>query len=151
MFMTSQSSVKDKILATPSETSKVENAPAEMLCDLNNQMEKRADDGSIGWKCNGRDPCIKHPQADGQSEHMIQTLDDMMRALVIDFGGSYHSSIRCAPFEALNGRKCRSPILWVEIGESSLTGLELVQETTNKVVLVKGKALSGERSSKELC
>ncbi|GJW80926.1 ribonuclease H-like domain-containing protein [Tanacetum coccineum] len=65
-----------------------------------------------------------HPQADGQSERMIQTLEDIMRACVIDFGGSYHLSIRCAPFEALYGRKCRSPVLWVEIGESSLTGLE---------------------------
>ncbi|GJV85530.1 hypothetical protein Tco_1525428 [Tanacetum coccineum] len=45
MSMTTQSSVKDKILATPSETSKVENALAEMLRDLDQQMEKRADDG----------------------------------------------------------------------------------------------------------
>ncbi|GJU22838.1 hypothetical protein Tco_1156180 [Tanacetum coccineum] len=52
------------------------------------------------------------------------TLEDIMRACVIDFGGSYHSIIRCAPFEALYGRKCRSPVLWAEIGESSLTGLE---------------------------
>ncbi|GJY21030.1 hypothetical protein Tco_0393596 [Tanacetum coccineum] len=51
----------------------------------------------------------------------------------------YHLSIRSALFEALYGRKCRSPILWAEIGESSLTGLELVQETTDKVVLVKEK------------
>ncbi|GJW48126.1 putative reverse transcriptase domain-containing protein [Tanacetum coccineum] len=80
---------------------------------------------------------ILDPQADGQSEHMIQTLEDIMRACVIDFGGSYYLSIRSAPFEALYGRKCRSPILWAEIGESSLTGLELVQETTDKVVLVK--------------
>ncbi|GKF77017.1 putative reverse transcriptase domain-containing protein [Tanacetum coccineum] len=80
----------------------------------------------------------------------------MLRACVIDFGGSwdvhlplaefsynnsYHSSIRRAPFEALYdyGRKCRSHVLWLEIGESSLTGLELVQETTDKVVLVKEK------------
>ncbi|GKB43348.1 hypothetical protein Tco_0888290 [Tanacetum coccineum] len=70
---------------------------------------------------------------------MIQTLEDIMRACVIDFGGSYHLSIRCAPFEALYGRKCRSPVLWAEIGESSLTGLKLVQETTDKVVLVKEK------------
>ncbi|GJV65145.1 putative reverse transcriptase domain-containing protein [Tanacetum coccineum] len=63
-----------------------------------------------------------HPQTDGQSERTIQTLEDMLRAYVIDFGGSwdthlplvefsynnrYHSSIRCAPFEALYGRKCR--------------------------------------------
>ncbi|GKA00699.1 putative reverse transcriptase domain-containing protein [Tanacetum coccineum] len=95
-----------------------------------------------------------HPQTDGQSERTIQTLEDMLRACVIDFGGSwdvhlplaefsynnsYHSSIRCAPFEALYGRKCRSPVLWAEIGESSLIGPELVQEMTNKVVLIKEK------------
>ncbi|GJU98854.1 putative reverse transcriptase domain-containing protein [Tanacetum coccineum] len=82
---------------------------------------------------------IWHPQADEQSERMIQTLEDIMRACVINFGGSYHLSIRCALFEALNGRKYRSPVLWAEIGESSLTGLELVQETTDNVVLVKEK------------
>ncbi|GJU64214.1 hypothetical protein Tco_1246049 [Tanacetum coccineum] len=71
---------------------------------------------------------------------MIQTLEDIMRAYVIDFGGSYHLSIRCAPFEALYGRKYRSPVLWAEIGESCLTRLELVQETTDKVVLVKEKS-----------
>ncbi|GJY01079.1 putative reverse transcriptase domain-containing protein [Tanacetum coccineum] len=95
-----------------------------------------------------------HPQTDGQSERTIQTLEDMLRACVIDFGGSwdvhlplaefsynnsYHSSIRCAPFEALYGRKCRSPVLWAEIGESSLIGPELVQEMTDKVVLIKEK------------
>ncbi|GKD30428.1 putative nucleotidyltransferase, ribonuclease H [Tanacetum coccineum] len=84
----------------------------------------------------------------------IQTLEDMLRACVIDFGGSwdvhlplakfsynnsYYSSIRCAPFEALYGRKCRSPVLWAEIGESSLIGLELVLETTDRVVLIKEK------------
>ncbi|GKE55467.1 putative reverse transcriptase domain-containing protein [Tanacetum coccineum] len=77
------------------------------------------------------------PQTDGQSEHTIQTLEDMLRACVIDFGGSwnihlrlagfsynnsYHSSIRCAPFEALYGRKYRSPVLWAEIGDSGLIG-----------------------------
>ncbi|GJZ70432.1 putative reverse transcriptase domain-containing protein [Tanacetum coccineum] len=95
-----------------------------------------------------------HPQMDKQSEHTIQTLEDMLRACVIDFGGSwdvhlplaefsynnsYHSSIRCAPFEALYGRKCRSPVLWAEIRESSLIGPELVQETTDKVALIKEK------------
>ncbi|GKC96609.1 hypothetical protein Tco_1162051 [Tanacetum coccineum] len=54
-------------------------------------------------------------------------------------GMSYHSSIRCAPFEALYGRKCRSPVLWAEIGESSLIGPELVQKTTDKVMLIKEK------------
>ncbi|GKA09196.1 putative reverse transcriptase domain-containing protein [Tanacetum coccineum] len=70
-----------------------------------------------------------HPQTDGQSERTIQTLEDMRRACVLDFEGSwdvhlllvefsynnsYHSSIRCAPFKALYGRKCHSPIMWAE-------------------------------------
>ncbi|GJS40780.1 putative reverse transcriptase domain-containing protein [Tanacetum coccineum] len=95
-----------------------------------------------------------HPQTDGQSEHTIQTLEDMLRACMIDFGGSwdvhlplvefsynnsYHSSIRCASFEALYGRKCRSYVLWIEIRESRLIGPELVHETTDKVVLIKEK------------
>ncbi|GJR86353.1 putative reverse transcriptase domain-containing protein [Tanacetum coccineum] len=89
-----------------------------------------------------------HPQTDGQSEHTIQTLKDMLRVCVLDFGGSwdvylplveflynnsYHSSVRCAPFEALYGRKCRSPIMWAEVGEGQLIGPELVQETTEKI------------------
>ncbi|GKF59707.1 putative reverse transcriptase domain-containing protein, partial [Tanacetum coccineum] len=95
-----------------------------------------------------------HPQTDGQSERTIQTFEDMLRACVIDFGGSwdvhlplaefsynnsYHSSIRRAPFEALYGRKCRSPVLWAKIGESRLIGPGLVQEMTDKVVLIKKK------------
>nr|GEX92876.1 putative reverse transcriptase domain-containing protein [Tanacetum cinerariifolium] len=95
-----------------------------------------------------------HPQTDGQSERTIQTLEDMLRTCIIDFGGSwdvhlplvefsynksYHSSIRCAPFEALYGRKCRSLMLWAEIEEGSLIGPELVLETTDKVVMIKEK------------
>nr|GEV53875.1 hypothetical protein [Tanacetum cinerariifolium] len=67
-----------------------------------------------------------HLQTDGQSERTIQTLEDMLRACVIDFG-------------ALYGRKCRSPVLRAEIEESSLIGPELIQEATNKVVLIKEK------------
>ncbi|GJT97437.1 putative reverse transcriptase domain-containing protein [Tanacetum coccineum] len=55
------------------------------------------------------------------------------------YNNSYHSSIQCAPFEALYGRKCRSPMLWAEIEESSLFGSELVLEMTDKVVLIKEK------------
>nr|GEV14706.1 putative reverse transcriptase domain-containing protein [Tanacetum cinerariifolium] len=89
-----------------------------------------------------------HPQTDGQSERTIQTLEDMLRSCVMDFGGSwevhlplvefsynnsYHSSVRCASFEALYGRKFRSPILWTEVGEGQLIGLEIVQENTKKI------------------
>ncbi|GKB40044.1 reverse transcriptase domain-containing protein, partial [Tanacetum coccineum] len=95
-----------------------------------------------------------HPQTDGQSECTIQTLEDMIRACVLDFGGSwdvhlplvefsynnsYHSSVRCAPFEALYGRKCCSPIMWPEVGEGQLIGPELVQETTEKISQIKDR------------
>ncbi|GJU49533.1 putative reverse transcriptase domain-containing protein [Tanacetum coccineum] len=73
-----------------------------------------------------------HPQTDGQSERIIQTLEDMLHACVIDFGSSwdrpsfttcvefsynnsYHASIKDAPYEALYGRKCRSPVCWSEV------------------------------------
>nr|GEY23931.1 hypothetical protein [Tanacetum cinerariifolium] len=55
------------------------------------------------------------------------------------YNNGYQSSIRCAPFKALYGRKCRLPVLWTEIRESRLIGPELVQETTDKVVLIKEK------------
>ncbi|GJU37856.1 putative reverse transcriptase domain-containing protein [Tanacetum coccineum] len=95
-----------------------------------------------------------HPQTDGQSERTIHTLEDMLRACVLDFGGSwdvhlpfvefsynnsYHSSVRCAPFKALYGRKCRSLIMWAEIGEGQLIGLALVQETNEKISQIKDR------------
>ncbi|GJZ28260.1 putative reverse transcriptase domain-containing protein [Tanacetum coccineum] len=93
-----------------------------------------------------------HPQTDGQSERTIQTLEDMLRACAIDFGkgwvnhlplvefsynNSYHASIKAAPFEALYGRKCRSPVCWAEVGEVQLTGPEIVQEKIEKIVQIK--------------
>ncbi|GJZ65143.1 putative reverse transcriptase domain-containing protein [Tanacetum coccineum] len=50
---------------------------------------------------------------------------------------SYHASIKAAPFEALYGRKCRSPVCWAKVGDARLTGPELVQETTEKIVQTK--------------
>ena len=76
-----------------------------------------------------------HPQTDGQAEHTIKTLEDMLRACVIDFKGnwydhifviesaynySYHSSIQMSPYKALYGRRCRSPIEWFKVGKSRL-------------------------------
>ncbi|GJU74355.1 hypothetical protein Tco_1265760 [Tanacetum coccineum] len=55
----------------------------------------------------------------------------------------YHSSVRCAPFEALYGRKCRSPIMWAEVGEGQLIGPELVQETTEKISQIKDRLKKG--------
>ncbi|GJW67863.1 putative reverse transcriptase domain-containing protein [Tanacetum coccineum] len=55
------------------------------------------------------------------------------------YNNSYHSSVRCAPFEALYGRKCRSPFMWAEVGECQLIGPELVQETTEKISQIKDR------------
>ncbi|KAL2249898.1 UNVERIFIED_CONTAM: Transposon Tf2-12 polyprotein [Sesamum indicum] len=93
-----------------------------------------------------------HPQTDGQSERMIQILEDMMRACTMEFKGnwddhlplmefaynnSFHSSIGMAPYEALYGRRCRSPICWDIEGLRQLEGPELVQEIVEKVQVVK--------------
>ncbi|GJV47664.1 putative reverse transcriptase domain-containing protein [Tanacetum coccineum] len=93
-----------------------------------------------------------HPQTDDQSERTIQTLEDRLRACVMNFGkgwdrhlplvkfsynNSYHTSIKAAPFEALYGRKCRSPICWAEVGDAQLTGPEIVHETTEKIIQIK--------------
>ncbi|GJW75713.1 putative reverse transcriptase domain-containing protein [Tanacetum coccineum] len=95
-----------------------------------------------------------HPETDGQSERTIQTLEDMLRACVLDFGknwdrhlplvefsynNSYHTSIKAAPFEALYGRKCRSPVCWAEVGEAQLTGPAIIHETTEKIVQIKSR------------
>lgn len=83
-----------------------------------------------------------HPQTDGQSERTIQSLEDLLRACVLEQGGawdsflplieftynnSYHSSIGMAPFEALYGWRCRTPLCWFESGENVVLGPDIVQ------------------------
>jgi hypothetical protein len=95
-----------------------------------------------------------HPQTDGQSERTIQSLEDLLRVCVLEQGGtwdsylplieftynnSYHASIGMAPFEALYGRRCRTPLCWFESGESVVLGPEIVQQTTEKVKLIREK------------
>ncbi|GJU37975.1 putative reverse transcriptase domain-containing protein [Tanacetum coccineum] len=93
-----------------------------------------------------------HLETDRQSERTIQTLKDMLRACVIDFGkgwerhlpqvefsynNSYHASIKAAPFEVLYGRKCRSPVCWAKVGDIQLTRPEIIHETTKKIVQIR--------------
>ncbi|CAJ2642459.1 unnamed protein product [Trifolium pratense] len=95
-----------------------------------------------------------HPQTDGQSERTIQSLEDLLRACVLEQGvswdsclplieftynNSFHSSIGMAPFEALYGRRCRTPLCWFESGESVILGPEIVQETTEKIRMIREK------------
>ncbi|GJT42628.1 putative reverse transcriptase domain-containing protein [Tanacetum coccineum] len=176
MSMTIQSSIKEKLLAAQNEAIKEENAPAEMLRGLDQQMKKKEDGGLyfmdriwiplIGdlrtmimdeehntrysihpgadkmyydlrdmywWPvladvAEGIGNTTKHehgyhPQMDGQTE--------------FSYNNSYHSSIRCAPFEALYKRKFRSHVLWAEVGDNRLIGPKMVQETIDKVILIK--------------
>ncbi|GJR65599.1 putative reverse transcriptase domain-containing protein [Tanacetum coccineum] len=93
-----------------------------------------------------------HSQTNGQSERTIQSLEDMLRAYVIDHGNgcvkhlplvdfshnnSYHASIKATQFEALYSRKCRSAVCWAEVGQVQLTDPEIVQETIEKVIQIK--------------
>ncbi|KAM1391562.1 hypothetical protein ACFX2I_019269 [Malus domestica] len=93
-----------------------------------------------------------HPQTDGQSERTIQTLEDMLRSSVLQFGdswhdrldlmefaynNSFHSSIGMSPFEALYGRACRTPLCWLEVGERVLESPEIVDETTQNIQVIK--------------
>ncbi|GJS58891.1 putative reverse transcriptase domain-containing protein [Tanacetum coccineum] len=104
-----------------------------------------------------------HPETNGQSERTIQTLENMLRTCVIDFGkgwvkhlplakfsynNSYHTSIKAAPYEALYGQKCRSPVCWEKVGEAQLTGLELIQETTEKIILIKQRIQAAQDRQK---
>ncbi|GJX29837.1 putative reverse transcriptase domain-containing protein [Tanacetum coccineum] len=138
--------------------------PASIICDRDGRFT------SNFWrsfqKALGTDISMStayHPETDGQSERTIQTLEDMLRACVIDFGkgwvkhlplaefsynNSYHASIKAAPYEALYGRKCRSPVCWAEVGEAQLTGPELIQETTEKIVLIKQRMQAAQDRQK---
>nr|GEV13730.1 retrovirus-related Pol polyprotein from transposon opus [Tanacetum cinerariifolium] len=63
--------------------------------------------------------------------------DTHLPLVEFSYNNNYHKSIKCAPFEALYGRKCRSPVIWTEIGESQLIGPEIMQETTEKIFQIK--------------
>ena len=102
-----------------------------------------------------------HPQTDGQSERTIQTLEDMLRACMLDFQGSwekhiplvefaynnsFHASIGMAPYEALYGRKCRSPSHWDEVGERKLLGPEILQQTKDLIVKIRQTMKTARRA-----
>nr|GEV51335.1 hypothetical protein [Tanacetum cinerariifolium] len=61
---------------------------------------------------------------------------------------SYHASIKAVPFEALYGRKCRSPVCWSKVEDSQLTGLELIRKMTEKIVQIKNRSLTARSRQK---
>ena len=97
-----------------------------------------------------------HPQTYGQSERTIQVLEDMLRACVLyhkgweehlplvefTYNNSYQASIQMAPYEALYGRPCRSHLCWTEVGENSITGLDLIRDTSENVSLIRQRLLT---------
>ena len=104
-----------------------------------------------------------HPQTDGQTERTIQTLEDLLRACIIEqqgswmdclplieftYNNSYQASIGMAPFEALYGRKCKTPICWYDDGEAVLLGPEMLQQINEQVKLIREKIKASQDRQK---
>nr|GEW39178.1 retrotransposon protein, putative, Ty3-gypsy subclass [Tanacetum cinerariifolium] len=105
----------------------------------------------------------KHQKPSGLLRKNHSDIKRYVRAFVIDFGNgwerhlplvkfsynnSYHASIKAAPFEALYGRKCRSPVCWAEVEDAQLTGPELIHETTEKIVQIKQRIQAAQDRQK---
>ena len=103
-----------------------------------------------------------HPQTDGQSKRVIQILEDMLRSCAIDYEGSwdrhiplvefvynnsFQSSIGMAPYEALYGRKCRTPLCWKELSERKVIGPDLIQEEKVKMIRERLKVATDRQKS----
>ena len=104
-----------------------------------------------------------HPQTDGQTERLNQVLEDMLRACVIEFPGSWDShlhlmefaynnsfqaTIGMAPFEALYGKCCRTPVCWSEVGEHRLMGPELVRSTNEAIQKIRARMQTAQSRQK---
>jgi hypothetical protein len=108
---------------------------------------------------------VYHPQTDGQTERVNQILEDMLRACVLHYGknwdkclllaefsynNNYQSSLKMAPFEALYGRRCRTPLNWSQVGEREIFGPDLVLEAEEKVRVIK-KNLEAAQARQKSC
>jgi len=104
-----------------------------------------------------------HAATDGQSERTIRTLEDLLRACALEFhenwesslplvefsyNNSYHSSIKMAPFEALYGRKCRSPLCWNDKTENLVLGPDLLRETFDQVTIIRDRMKAAQDRQK---
>jgi hypothetical protein len=105
---------------------------------------------SLGTKLNFS--TAYHPQTDGQTERINQILEDMLRACALQYGtrwdkslpyaefsynNSYKKSLQMAPFEALYGRKCRTPLFWNQTGESQVFGPDILNDAEKKVRMIR--------------
>ena len=104
-----------------------------------------------------------HPQTDGQTKRTNQVLEDMLRACALKHGGSwdkslpyaefsynnsYQASLKMAPFEALYGRKCRTPLYWSQTGESQVFGPEILQEAERQVQIIQDNLRTAQSRQK---
>ena len=104
-----------------------------------------------------------HPQTDGQTERVNQVLEDMLRACVISFpekwnkylswaefsyNNSYQESIQMAPFEALYGKKCRTPLNWVEVGDRGYFGPDFIKEARDTVSVIQSHLKAAQTRQK---
>ena len=104
-----------------------------------------------------------HPQTGGQTERVNQILEDMLRACVLNYStkwdeclplaefaynNSYQESIKMAPFEALYGRRCRTPLNWSEPGERELYGVDMVEEVEEKVKMIQANMKAAQSRQK---
>ncbi len=93
-----------------------------------------------------------HPQTDGQTERVNQVLEDLLRACALTYGkdwerslpfaefsynNSYQASLQASPFEALYGRKCRTPLMWSEVGERLLIGPAMIRDAEEHVAKIR--------------
>ena len=104
-----------------------------------------------------------HPQTDGQTERVNQILEDMLRACVIhyeknwekclslaefSYNNSYQESLKMAPFEALYGRRCRTPLSWSQTGERQIFGPDLVIDAEEKVRVIQAHLKAAQSRQK---
>jgi transposase InsO family protein len=104
-----------------------------------------------------------HPQTDGQTERVNQILEDMLRACALQYDknwdkclslaefsyiNSYQTSLKMAPFEALYGRRCRTPLSWSQTGERKIFRLDLVVEAEDKVKIIQNNLKAAQSRQK---
>nr|GEV81111.1 putative reverse transcriptase domain-containing protein [Tanacetum cinerariifolium] len=150
MNMTLQSNIKDKILAFQKEAF---DESVGLQRGLDELIERRSDralyyldriwvllKGDVRTLIMDEAYKLKYSIHQGDDKMYYDLRDMYWRpGMKMDIAVSYHSSVRCAPFEALHGRKCRSSITWAEVGEGKVIGPEIVQETTEKISQIKDR------------
>ena len=104
-----------------------------------------------------------HPQTDGQTERVNQILEDMLRACALQnskswdkhlpyvefsYNNSYQASLKMAPFEALYGKKCRTPLFWNQVGERKVFGPDVIKEAEEQVKEIRNNLKTAQSRQK---